>query len=70
MRLSWGLCPRDGSVLGVHLPDVGTLRTDPGEGREKEGIRHSGEIVSEGHPQGLWTYHTYSPPSSPALVLD
>lgn len=67
MRLSCGRCPRDGSVLGVHLPDVGTLHTDPGERREgEEGVRHSGEIAPQKHPQD----HTYSPPTSPALVLD
>ena len=47
-RLSWGLCPGDGSVSGVHLPDVGTLHTAPGEGREAEDcVRHWGNCASE-----------------------
>ena len=63
--------PQDGSVLGVHLPDVGTLHTDPGkETGGEEGIRHLVDCLS-GAPSGLVdaprTLITHQPRSGPGL---
>ena len=57
-RLSWGLCPRDGSVFGVHLPGVGTRHTDPGEEREGEEVL---DTCWEVDPRGTHHAHAHTP---------
>ena len=71
-RLSWGLCPRDGSVFRVHLPGVGTRHTDPGEEREGEEVLDTcWEVDPGGQPQDPGTHHTHAhtPPASGLCLI-